>query len=77
MYKQTVISPAISGPCDWPSRPRPARATMLARVHYLVEETPWDREALKLEKWLDRICWFSIAIAVLYFLPVAFSICTR
>jgi hypothetical protein len=75
MHKQTIISNAIPNTCEWPARPM--WVPMLERIRYLVEETPWDREALKLERWLDRICWLSITVAVLYFLPVAFSICTR
>ena len=77
MPKETVIAPDIRSAYMWPADIKAAPTTVLERVRYLVEETAWEERLLEHEEWLDRICWFGIAVAVLYFLPVLFSICMR
>lgn len=77
MPKETAISPDIRSACVWPAEPKAARRSVCEYVCYLVEETAWDDKLMQHEKWLDRMCWFGIAVAVLYFLPVLFSICMR
>lgn len=77
MQKNTVIAPGIASSIELPMDFRLSPAALLKRVQYLVEETDWDRDLLKLEKWMDRVCWFCIAVAIVYFLPVSFLILTR
>jgi adenosine deaminase len=36
-------------------------------IKYLVEETDWDQEIMKGEKWIDFFCWSVLGIAALYF----------
>jgi len=37
------------------------------KIKYLVEETDWDQEIMKGEKWIDFFCWSVLGIAALYF----------
>ncbi len=77
MSKETIIASDIRSACVWPAEPKAARPTICEYVCYLVEETTWEEKLMQHEKWLDRMCWFGIAVAMLYFLPVLFSICMR
>lgn len=77
MQKNTAISPGITSDIELPMDFKFSPVALLKRVKYLVEESDWDRDLLKLEKWIDRVCWFCIAVALVYFLPVSFLILTR
>jgi len=77
MQKDSAISPGITSSIELPMDFRPSPAALLKRGQYLVEEADWDRDLIKLEKWMDRVCWFCIAVALAYFLPVSFLILTR
>jgi adenosine deaminase len=37
------------------------------KIKYLVEETDWDQEIMKGEKWIDFFCWSVLGIAAPYF----------
>ena len=40
---------------------------MTGKIKYLIEETDWDQEIMKGEKWIDFFCWSVLGIAALYF----------
>ena len=40
---------------------------MTRKIKYLIEETDWDQEIMKGEKWIDFFCWSVLGIAALYF----------
>jgi hypothetical protein len=43
---------------------------MLKKIVTYIEQEPWDEALERQEKWLDRFCWFAIAMAALYFAPI-------
>ena len=47
------------------------------KISYLVEDTDWDQEILKQEKWIDLCCWSIIGFSVLYFSIVCTNILIR
>lgn len=55
---------------------RPA-LSVVKRCIYVMETGDWDKEIVRHEKALNRFCGLVIAVAVLYFLPVLFSLLAR
>jgi hypothetical protein len=51
--------------------------TYKRKIRYLVEDTDWDQEILKQEKWIDLCCWSIIGFSVLYFSIVCTNILIR
>jgi hypothetical protein len=46
-------------------------------IKYLVEETDWDQEIMKGERWIDFFCWSILGSAALYFGEVCLRILIR
>jgi hypothetical protein len=59
------------------SRITPGKIDITRKIRYLVEETDWDQEILKGEKWIDFFCWSVLGIAALYFGVVCIKILMR
>lgn len=45
----------------------PAKSHSTKKVRYLVEETDWDRQIVKREKWIDLFCFSVLGCMALYF----------
>jgi hypothetical protein len=52
-------------------------STCRRKIRYLVEDTDWDQEILKQEKWIDLCCWSIIGFSAMYFGIVCMSILIR
>jgi hypothetical protein len=61
----------------WFSRISPGKIDVTRKIRYLVEETDWDQNVLKGEKWIDLFCWSVLGIAALYFGVVCLEILMR
>lgn len=46
---------------------------LIRRFKSFIEETDWDKDLVKLEKWIKLICWNVIVVSVLFFVPVGIS----
>jgi hypothetical protein len=55
----------------------PRKIDVTRKIKYLVEETDWDQDILKGEKWIDLFCWSVLGIAALYFGVVCIKILMR
>lgn len=50
---------------------------MLKRIQIYIEQEPWDEEAKRQFKRIDRACLLIILIALVYFVPSIINIVTR
>ena len=50
---------------------------MTGKIKYLIEETDWDQEIMKGEKWIDLCCWSVLGFAALNFGVVCLRILMR
>lgn len=51
------------------SKPNP-----LKKFRRFIEHSNWDEDLLKYEKWIDAWCVAVIAVSVLFFVPITFSV---
>lgn len=47
---------------------------LAAGFRRFIENSSWDEDLLKYEKWIDVSCLAVIALSVLFFIPVALSV---
>ena len=59
------------------SRIIPRKSNMTMRIKHLVEDTDWDQEILKGEKWVDLFCWSLLGSSTLYFGVVCLKMLVR
>ena len=50
------------------------KGNLLKKFRYFIENNTWDEDLLKYEKWIDVCSVIVIAVAVLFFVPVALSV---
>jgi hypothetical protein len=50
-----------------------SKGNLLKKFRYFIENSNWDEDLLKYEKWIDVCAFIVIAAAVLFFAPVALS----
>jgi hypothetical protein len=51
-----------------------SKGNLLKQFRYFIENSTWDEDLLKYEKWIDVCSYIVIAAAVLFFVPVALSV---
>lgn len=51
-----------------------SKGKLLKKFRYFIENSNWDEDLLKYEKWIDVCSFIVIAAAVLFFVPVALSV---
>ena len=51
-----------------------SKGNLLKKFRYFIENSNWDEDLLKYEKWIDVCSVIVIAAAVLFFVPVALSV---
>lgn len=47
---------------------------MFERFILYIEQDPWEEKIKRQWKWLDRVSWLAILMAVLYFGPAVINI---
>jgi hypothetical protein len=52
---------------DWISGIIPGKIHLATKIEHLVEDSDWDQEILKSEKWVDSFCWSLLGLSALYF----------
>jgi hypothetical protein len=52
-------------------------AKLIRRFRYFIEGTDWDKELLRYEKGIDRLCWIILVASAIVFLPVTISIVSK
>jgi len=50
---------------------------LIRRFRYFIEGTDWDKELLRYEKRIDRLCWIILVASAIVFLPVTISIVSK
>lgn len=50
---------------------------MLKKFQIYIEQEPWEEKIKRQWKWLDRLSWLAILVAVLYFGPAVLTIFMR
>ena len=55
----------------------PRKTNLTMKISHLVENTDWDQEILKDEKWIDSFCWSILGLSALYFIVVCLTILSR
>jgi hypothetical protein len=50
---------------------------LIRRFRYFIEGTDWDKELLRYEKEIDRLCWIILVASAIFFLPVTISIVSK
>lgn len=43
---------------------------MLKKFQTYIEQGPWEEALKRQEKWINKICWFILLAAALYFFPI-------
>jgi len=51
-----------------------SKGKLLKKFRHFIENSTWDEDLLKYEKWIDVCSFIVIAAAVLFFVPVALSV---
>ncbi len=53
------------------------KINIVKKVRYIIEETDWDTEILKGERWIDLFCWSVLGFSALYFCVIGLRIFIR
>jgi hypothetical protein len=51
-----------------------SKGNLLKKFRHFIENSTWDEDLLKYEKWINVFSFIVIAAAVLFFVPVALSV---
>jgi len=51
-----------------------SKPNLLKKFRRFIENSNWDEDLLKYEKWIDVSCVVVIAVSVLFFIPVTLSV---
>jgi len=55
----------------------PGKIHLSMKIKLLVEDTDWDQEIQKGEKWVDSCCWSILGLSALYFTYVCLTMLVR
>jgi hypothetical protein len=69
----SIIFTAQAGKAD----PFSLLTRLIRRFRYFIEGTDWDKELLRYEKEIDRLCWIILVASAIFFLPVTISIVSK